>query len=166
MALATGAAVVMMFGLAGCSASVSQADVEASVKAEVDKEIPGSGPVTCPTDLAAEVGKSLRCEFEVEGQPVDVVATVTSVDGSDVAYDILTEARPVAKALLDQKIVEQLQPQATVTIESADCSGDLPPTVGGTVTCAVTGGGETVDFTVSVTAVDGGLINYSIDPVA
>ncbi|WP_300016922.1 DUF4333 domain-containing protein [Pseudonocardia sp.] len=159
-------AVLAVAGLAGCSSTVDQADVETSIKSAVDQSIPGAGPVTCPDDLAAEVGASLRCEFVVEGQPVDAVATITSIEGDTANYDITTEARPVAQALLEQKVAEQIGGQVGVVVESAACAGDLPPEVDGSVVCTLTAEGESADFTVTVTAVDGGLINYSIEPVA
>lgn len=87
------------------------------------------------------------------------------MEGGTAKYDVTTEARPVAKALLEQKVAEQLGQQAGVTVDSADCA-DLPPTVGGSVICTLTGGGETADFAVTVTEVKGGLIDYSIEPAA
>lgn len=164
--LVSGAAFAMVAGLSGCSSTVAQADVETSVKTQIDEAIAGAGPVTCPDDLAAEVGATLRCEFSVEGQPVDAIATVTSIEGSTVNYDITTEARPVAKALLEEKVGEQIGAQVGAVIETTVCAGDLPPQVGGSVVCTLTAEGESADFTVTVTAVDGGLINYEIEPVA
>lgn len=161
--VALAAAAAVMLGLAGCSTTVAKADIETAIKAEIDKAVPGASAVTCPQDLDAKVGTVLRCEFTVDGQPVDAVATVTSVEGSTARYNITTEARPVAKALLDRKVAEQLGQQTGLSIDSADCAGDLPPTVGESVVCTLTGGGDTADFTVTVTAVDGGLINYSIE---
>lgn len=164
-ALTAGAAIAVVLGLAGCSSTVAQADVETAIKTEIDKQVPGAGPVTCPEDLAAEVGTTLRCEFQVDGQPIDAVATVTSVEGGTANYSFTTEPRPVAKALLDQKIAEQISQQAGALIDSAACAGDLPPEVGGTVRCTVTGEGETFDVDVTVTTVERGLINYSLELV-
>jgi hypothetical protein len=161
----TGAALAMAAGLAGCASTVEQADVEASIKTKVDEQIVGAGPVTCPEDLAAEVGATLRCEFAVDGQPVDAIATVTSVDGSTANYSITTEARPIAKALLEETVGEQIGAANGIVVESTLCPGDLPPEIGGSVVCTLTAEGESADFTVAVTAVDGGLINYSIEPV-
>lgn len=157
-----GAAAALTISLAGCGSSVPKDDVATSIKAELDKQNVGSGPVTCPADLKAEVGQSLRCEFEVGGQPVEAVATITSLQGSTANYDIVTQARPVAKALLGQKVGEQLE-QNAITVDSSDCAGDLQPRVGESVTCTVRSGGETLDLTVTVTSVDGGLINYQIE---
>lgn len=164
--LVAGAALTMVGGLAGCSSTVAQADVEASVKEKVDEAVTGAGPVTCPDDLAAEVGATLRCEVTVDGQPVDVVASVTSIEGDVVNYDITPEARPVAKALLGEQVGEQIGAQLGVVIESTDCAGDLPAEVGGSVVCTLTAEGESADYNATVTAVDGGLISYDIVPVA
>ena len=95
--------------------------------------------MTCPDDLQAAVGKTLRCEFTTGGQPVDAVVTVTSVEDGLARYDVHTEARPVAKVLLDQKVAETLSAQADIPVDSSNCAGDLQPQVGNTVSCEVTG---------------------------
>jgi hypothetical protein len=119
--------------------------------------------LTCPADLRAVTGQSMRCEFTTGGQPVDAVVTVTSVEGDTARYDVHTEARPVAKALLDQKVADLISQQAGVGVDSSNCTGDLQPQVGNAVSCDVTGGGESAQFTVTVTSTDGGLINFSIE---
>lgn len=156
-------AATLALGVAGCSSTVAKDDVAASIKTKLDEQKVGAGAVTCPADLTAEVGQSVRCEFQVDGQPVDAVATVRSVDGSTANYDITTEARPVAKSVLEKKVGDQVGQKAGVTVDSTVCTGDLPPTVGQSVTCSLTAGAEKVDVKVAVTGVDGGLINYSID---
>ena len=59
-------------------------------------------------DLEAAVGQTERCSFTVGGQPVDAIATVTSVDNGNVKYDITTEAHSITKELLARKVVEQV----------------------------------------------------------
>ena len=49
-----------------------------------------------------------------------------------------------------------------MTIDSTSCLGDLPPQVGKSVDCMVSGAGETAGFTVTVTSVDGGQVNFSV----
>ncbi|MGD9529953.1 MAG: DUF4333 domain-containing protein [Dehalococcoidia bacterium] len=60
-----------------CSSSVPKADVGSTIETQLRHQIPDLGEVTCPWDLEAEVGKTVRCQFVVEGQPVDAVATLT-----------------------------------------------------------------------------------------
>jgi Domain of unknown function (DUF4333) len=160
---AVGLAVVLGAGLGACSSTVPKDDVASAIGGKLTEQGIAANGVTCPEDLDAEVGKTVRCEFTVDGQPVDAVATVTSLQGDQANFDITTEARPVAKALLDQKVAEQVAQELQTDVDGADCSGDLAPEVGKSVTCTVTGGGESIDLNVSVTSVDGGLINYSLE---
>lgn len=161
---ATGLGATLLIGSLGFGmpAAVDRNDVASSVTTKLREQGVQLEATTCPDDLVAEVGRVLRCEFTTGGQPVDAVVTVTSVAGTTVNYDIRTEPRPVARALLDQKVAELIGQQAGVPIDSSACEGDLPPRVGGSVNCVLTGAGETVEFTVTVTSVDGGLVNFSV----
>ncbi|MFC4950239.1 DUF4333 domain-containing protein [Pseudonocardia sp. GCM10023141] len=161
-----GAAVAVLLGTSACSGSVPKDRVASSIAdllkqkgLKVDNDV-----VTCPADLKAEVGQSTRCEFVTDGQPVDVVAKVSSVQGDTANYDITTEARPVLKSVLEKTVGTQVGQKAGVPIDKTECAGDLPPQVGQSTTCTVSGGGETVKLKVSVTTVDGGQVNFSIDP--
>jgi hypothetical protein len=158
-----GLVVALGAGLAGCAGSVPKDDVASAIGGKLTEQGIAAGQVTCPEDLEAEVGKTVRCEFVVDEQPVDAVATVTSVQDGQANFDITTEARPVAKALLDRKVAEQVAQQFAVEVDGADCSGDLQPQVNDSVTCTVSGGGESIDLLVTVTAVEGGLINYQLE---
>ncbi len=160
----TGIATALVLGPIACgTAVVDKGDVAASVASILQEQgIPVQNS-TCPDDLQAVAGESLRCEFTAGGQPVDAVVTVTSVEGGTAHYDVRTEARPVAKALLDRKVAELVSEQAAVAVNSSNCAGDLLPRVGSSTSCDVTGGGESAEFTVTVTSIDGGLINFSIE---
>ena len=87
---------------------------------------------------------------------------VTSVDGSNVKYDITTEARPIAKDLLARKITEQVAQQARLPVNSATCDDDLQPMVNATTSCTLVTESAPMNVTVTVTKVSGGLIRYSI----
>lgn len=56
----------------------------------------GSKPesVTCPDNLKGEAGATLRCELKDSGQVYGVTATVTSVDGGDVKFDVKVDEKP------------------------------------------------------------------------
>jgi hypothetical protein len=157
-----GLAVAVAAGVSACSSTVPKDDVARTIGGKLTEQGITASGVTCPDDLEAEVGKTVRCEFTVEGQPVDAVAKVTSIQGDQANFDITTEARPVAKALLEKKVSDQVTQQAGVAVESAECAGDLAPTVDAKTTCKVTGGGESLDLDVTVTSVDGGAVNYQL----
>ena len=161
---ATGIGAMLLLGPIGCSVTtaVDRGEVASSVATKLTEQGVAAEQVSCPEDLVAEVGRVLRCEFSTGGQPVDAVVTVTAVTGSTANYDIRTEARPVARALLDEKVGALIGEQAGVQIDSTSCTGDLPPEVGRSVNCTVSGAGETAGFTVTVTSVDGGLVNFSV----
>lgn len=157
------AVVVGLLALAGCGAgSVARADVATSIGDQLHKQNIDAQDIVCPGDLKAAVGQTVRCSFAVGGQPVDAIATVTSVEGSNVKYDITTQARPIAKDLLAKKVSEQVTQQANFVVESATCDKDLQPTEGASAGCTVLNKGQPLQLVVTVTKVNGGLINFSI----
>jgi Domain of unknown function (DUF4333) len=146
----------------GCGAAeVDDAKLVATLRAQLASQGVRADDLRCP-DLPAEVGRSVRCTFSVGGQPVDAVATVTAVHGGTVTYEVHTEARPVAKEVLERAVADKLA-QLGAPAGSTTCSGDLPAQVGATVTCTLTGADGATDWTVRTTSVDGGKIDYSIE---
>ena len=153
----------VLAGLAGCSSSVPADQVGSRIVTQLNGlgvTVDGDA-VTCPGDLQAEVGQTVRCGFTAGGQPVDAVATVSSVDGGRVNFDISTEAKPVPKAVLEKAVTGQLV-KGNVPTERTTCQGDLQPQVGQTQTCTASGGGGDILLTTTVTGVRGGLVNFSI----
>ena len=130
-------AVGLVFLTAACSEVVAKDNVAKTIMDQLQKQSIDAQNVMCPTDLQAIVGQTVRCSFTVDGQPVDAIATVTSVDGSNVKYDITTEARPIAKDLLARKITEQVAQQARLPVDSATCDDDLQPMVNATTSCTL-----------------------------
>jgi Domain of unknown function (DUF4333) len=155
-------AVGLVFLTAACSDVVAKDNVAKTIMDQLQKQSIDAQNVTCPTDLQAIVGQTVRCSFTFDGQPVDAIATVTSVDGSNVKYDITTEARPIAKDLLARKITEQVAQQAKLPVNPATCDADLQPMVNATTSCTLLTQSDPMNVTVTVTKVSGGLIRYSI----
>ena len=154
----------LLAALTGCGRpELDDARLVATVRAQLDSQSVRADDLACP-DLPAEVGRSVRCTFTVGGQPVDAVATVSAVDGGTVTYEVHTEARPVAKEVLESAVARTLA-QAGAPVGTAACAGDLPARVGATVTCTLTGADGAGDWTVRTTSVDGGKIDYSIEQV-
>lgn len=79
---------VLALTLSGCSVTVAQADLET----EVGRDEEGVTDVACDGDLDGTVGATQNCVATFDdGSTVDVVVTVTKVDGSDVVFDITVE---------------------------------------------------------------------------
>jgi hypothetical protein len=170
MALRTGpalrravAAVLLAGAIGGCSgAELDDDDLVATLRGQLASHGVQADDLRCPNDLRAEVGASVRCTFTVGGQPVDAVAKILAVDAGTVTYDVHTEARPVMKDVLERSVAQMLQ-QAGVPAGTASCVDDLPPQVGATVGCTLSGPEGDSRWTVRTTSVDGGKIDYSIE---
>ena len=150
-----------LLAVAGCGGStLDDSRLVATIQAQLTGQGVRADDLSCP-DLPAEVGRTARCTFTVDGQPVDAVARVAAVDGDTVTYDVHTEARPVAADVLGRAVAQKLT-QLGAPAGTATCSGDLPAQVGATVTCTLTGADGATDWIVRTTSVDGGKIDYSI----
>jgi len=101
-----------MAGAAACSCSVGSSSHSVS-KGDVANQITskltdaaGNKPdsVTCPSDLEAKVGAQLNCEMKVKNQTFNVNVTVTSVQGSNVKFDMVetVDKNQVAKVISDK----------------------------------------------------------------
>jgi hypothetical protein len=80
--------------LVGCEVSVggkeiSKATVEETTQKMLTAQIgEASPPITCPANLKAVVGTVMVCNATVDGKLADVTLTVTSVEGTDVKWNI------------------------------------------------------------------------------
>jgi hypothetical protein len=161
-AVAIASAVTAALVCAGCGRpELDDARLLTTLGGQLERQGVRADDLTCP-DLPAEVGRSVRCTFTVDGQPVDAVATVAAVDGGTVTYDLRTEARPVAREVLARSVAQELE-RAGAPAGTATCTDDLPARVGAAVVCTLTGADGAGDWTVRTTSVDGGRIGYSIE---
>jgi hypothetical protein len=83
--------------LAACSstAAVPKADVEQEASAQLEAAV-GVAPdtLTCPGDLAAEIGTIMRCELTAGDAAYGVTITVTSVDNDVASFDVVVDDVP------------------------------------------------------------------------
>lgn len=111
--LASGAATALIAIPTACSFSIGTSHSHSVSKAEVARQITakmtdaaGNKPesVTCPSDLPAEVGAELNCEMKIKDRTFNVNVTVTSVDGSDVKFDMVetVDKNQVANIISDK----------------------------------------------------------------
>lgn len=91
----TGIAAVGLL-LSGCSgASVSKDQLEEQIKTQLTAQV-GQEPdsVVCPDGLEAKEGATQRCDLTAEGTTYGVTVTVTSVEGTNVKFDIKVDDQP------------------------------------------------------------------------
>lgn len=95
VAAVAGAAAIITLG--GCS-SESTVD-KADLAKEVSSQLAGTADhapesLTCPEDLPGKVGATTTCSLRDSGETYGVKVTVTSVDGSNVKFDIKVDDKP------------------------------------------------------------------------
>ncbi|MET0474055.1 MAG: DUF4333 domain-containing protein [Mycobacterium sp.] len=95
IAAAAGSVAVILLG--GCSSEgvVDKGDLAKEVSNQLASNV-GHEPesLTCPEDLTAKVGASTTCSLSDAGSTYGVKVSVTSVDGSDVKFDIKVDDEP------------------------------------------------------------------------
>ncbi|MDT0305523.1 DUF4333 domain-containing protein [Streptomyces sp. DSM 44917] len=82
----------------GCSSSdpvIDRTEVGEQSSAVLEERFGGDINVTCPEDLPAEVGATIRCEVTGTGPTYGATVTVTSVDGDDAQWDIEVDDEPL-----------------------------------------------------------------------
>jgi len=117
--------------------------------------------VSCESGLEGKVGATAHCEVDSGGVKLRRTVKVNSVEGLMMNFDVVPvlTKEEVASSLLDE-----LQRQLGRRPDSAQCTGELEGEVGNTVDCTVVTGSGTAAFTLTVTNVTGGSINYSYAP--
>ena len=113
--------------------------------------------VNCPGDLPAKVGAQLNCEMKVKDETVNVNVTVTTVNGSDVKFDM---AETVDKNEVAKVISYQLTQQVGSKPDSVTCPDNLKGVEGATLRCQLTDAGQKYGISVTVTNVDAGDVNF------
>jgi hypothetical protein len=160
-----GAAVIV--GLSGCSFSigggtptVTKADLQSDIADRLEKAGQKPVSVTCSADLEGVVGKTTRCEVVLSAtNAFEPIVSVTKVEGSTVSYEM---APALSQAQLEKSVTNIVAQKIGQEVESVTCESGLEGKVGNKAGCEVTAGGETSTDTVTVTEVDGLLMNFSV----
>jgi hypothetical protein len=93
----------LLVALSACSASASigtpameKAQVEQKASEALAAQV-GTAPdsIECPGDLEAKVGASMRCILTDGETKVGITTTVTSVEGTDVKFDVVVDDTPL-----------------------------------------------------------------------
>ncbi|WAC90043.1 DUF4333 domain-containing protein [Mycobacterium sp. Aquia_213] len=163
--LISGAAAGLMASAGACSCSIgssSHSVAKKDVASQITEKLTdaqGNKPdsVDCPSDLDAKVGAQLNCSMKVKGTTYGVNVTVTSVEGSNVKFDM---AETVDKAQVASTISNNLTQQFGTTPESVTCPDNLKGVTGATLRCKLVSDGKTYGVNVSVTGVDAGVVDY------
>ena len=156
--------------LSGCTFSastgtgppvVSKADLQQDITDRLTKAGQPPRSVSCADDLVGEVSRSTRCEVVLSDvNAIEPIVTTTGVDGTTVSYE-MTPA--LTREQLQQQVALQLA-QNDLPADSVSCDTGLDGTIGDQARCTVRGGGQTTQTVVTVTGVDGLLMNFRVSP--
>jgi hypothetical protein len=160
-------AVLTVTGLQGTkvdydiTASVSKSQLEGSVSQlmiNAGKAAPQA--VICQSGLDGKVGAVAYCDVTAGGVTSRRTVEVSDVSGLGLRYGLIPA---LDQAVVASSLLHQLR-RIGQHPESATCAGDLEGTVGTTVACSTVTAGQNKDYTVTVTAVDGGNITFNYAP--
>jgi hypothetical protein len=163
--LVSGAVAGLMASAGACSCSigstshsVSKSDIASQITSKLT-DAAGNKPdsVTCPGDLPAKVGAQLNCEMKVKNQTFDVNVTVTSVNGSDVKFDMV---ETVDKNQVAGVISDKLTQQVGRKPDAVTCPDNLKGEIGASLRCQLNDRGQKYGISVSVTNADAGDVNF------
>jgi len=185
--LSTGCSFDFSFGGPGAVAADEVAERSSEMLAEQIGQAPDD--LTCAEDLPAEVGAEIRCELTEGGESLGVTITTTSVDGSDVQWDVQVDDAPADGAADDgaaaddtseddtgavasggavpaDQVAQQSSAQLETLVghapEDFTCSENLPAEVGAEIRCNLVDGGMNYGVTITTTSVDGSDVQWDI----
>ncbi len=150
--LTSGAAAILAAGAGACSHSVgsshsvSKSDVANQISTKMT-DAAGNKPssVTCPNDLDAKVGAQVNCTMKVKDQTYGVNVTVTSINGSDVKFDMV---ETVDKGQIADQITAKMTDAAGNKPDAVTCPSDLLGKVGAQLNCEMKVKGATYNVNV------------------
>lgn len=158
----TAAAVMAL--LPGCSIgtpTVSGTDLQSDIAARLEKAGEKPKSVTCKDDLKGELGQTTRCEVVLsDTNEFEPVVHVTKVDGSTVSYE-MTPA--LSQKQLEKSVANLVSEQNKVKVDSVTCESGLEGIKDKTARCTLESDGESLKAIVTVTKVDGLLMNFSVE---
>ena len=168
MAVGVAAVTCAAAGMSGCSLqiggggapTVAKTDLQSEITDRLQKAEQKPQSVTCSADLQGVVGESTACEVVLsETNAFQPIVTVTKVEGSTVSYEM---APALSKAQLEKSVRDIVAKSIGRDPDSVTCESGLEGKEGNDANCEVTAGGATSTDTVTVTKVDGLMMNFSV----
>lgn len=158
---AVGTAALICTALSGCSTpNVAKSALQSDIADRLEKAGQEPVSVTCSSDLEGVVGKTTTCEVVLNAKnAIEPVVTVTKVDGTTVSYE-MTPA--LSQAQLEKSVGDIVATNLRRPVESVTCESGLEGKEGNQAHCQVVSGGQTTHDTVTVTKVDGLLMNFDV----
>ncbi len=116
--------------------------------------------VTCQSGLDGKTGAQAQCTVTKDGVRAVRTVEVTNVEGLLMSYEVLPVlSRDQVQGLLGDRLA-----QSGPRPERVECLGDLQGKVGATLDCTAVVGGSSEQFMLTVTNVNGDVIDFGVTP--
>ena len=119
--------------------------------------------VSCQSGLQGNIGAVAACDVDAGGVKLRRTVEVSNVDGLMMNFGVVPL---LTKADVERSLLAELESQQGRRPQDVECSGDLEGKPGNTVDCTVVSGADRAVFTLTVTTVVDGTINYRYEPKA
>lgn len=161
---AVAGAVMVGAALVGCSSGppvVGKADLEKDIAGRLEAAGQKPQTVTCDADLEGVVGKTTTCEVVLtDVNAIEPVVEVTKVEDTTVSYE-MTPA--LSQAQLEKSVAGLVAENAGQEVTGVTCDGGLMGEQGTETNCSMQLDGEPLDTVVTVTTVDGLMMNFEVN---
>lgn len=163
---AASTAVLVCAAAVGCSSStpvVGKADLQNDITQRLEEADQKPESVTCSADLEGVVGKTTTCEVVLsETNAIEPIVEVTKVEDTTVSYE-MTPA--LSQAQLEKSVANLVTESAGGEVTGVTCDGGLQGEQGNETKCSMQLDGEPLDTVVTVTTVEGLLMNFEVNQV-
>ena len=142
--------------------TVSYDIAPAMTKDQLQKAVAGinsAQSVTCDSGVEGKVGAQAKCEVTIDGTVSKRTAEVTQVDPAKLGLEI-SVLQILDKKQLQDLLAERMAQDTGAEPETIECADDVVAKTGNVVECAVTVGGQTVAYDVTVTNNDGSTMSF------
>lgn len=160
------AAALICGAAVGCSSGtpvVGKADLQNDITKRLEEADQKPQSVTCSADLEGVVGKTTTCEVVLsESNAIEPVVEVTKVEDTTVSYE-MTPA--LSQAQLEKSVASLVTENAGAEVTGVTCEGGLQGEQGNETRCSMQLDGEPLDTVVTVTTVEGLLMNFEVNQV-
>lgn len=125
----------------------------------------GTAQVTCAAGLDGKAGAQTQCDVTRDGTTLSRTIEVTNVEGLLMSYSVLP-VKALDKVQVQGLLADRLAAEGGSRPERTDCDGDLQAAVGASVECTVVNDGQARQLTLTVTKVDGDVVDFGYAPKA
>ena len=126
-------------------------------------QITSAQSVTCESGVDGKIGATGNCEVTSDGITTNRIAEVTKADPSVLGLE-LSVVLVLDKQEVENIVAQEMEADSGQPPDSVECVEDVVAKTGTVVECAVTSGGQTQAYDVTVTTVEGDTVNFNVVP--